>query len=323
MIDKFGREIDYLRISVTENCNLKCIYCVDEDNILNTCNKDILSDDEIIRIAKECASLGIKKIRITGGEPLIRKNIENLIYELNNIKGIEEIYITTNGVLLHDKIENLEKNGLRGVNISLDSLKEERFKKLTRFDKLPQVLSSIDKALELGIKVKINTVIVDDINKDEVIDFVNLTKDKNLYVRFIELMPIGAGKKHKSTSNEEVLNIINENFENIEQIGRNTRSGPASYIKIKNYKGKIGFISPLSSCFCKECNRIRLTSDGFLKKCLHYNYGVDLKKYIRGNISDTDLNKLVYDNIYDKPEKHFFMEPCENKENKYMNQIGG
>ena len=202
MIDKFGREIDYLRISVTENCNLKCIYCVDEDNILNTCNKDILSDDEIIRIAKECASLGIKKIRITGGEPLIRKNIENLIYELNNIKGIEEIYITTNGVLLHDKIENLKKNGLRGVNISLDSLKEERFKKLTRFNKLSQVLSSIDKALELGIQVKINTVIVDDINKDEVIDFVNLTKDKNLYVRFIELMPIGAGKKHKSTSNE-------------------------------------------------------------------------------------------------------------------------
>uniref|UniRef100_UPI002623FD06 radical SAM protein n=1 Tax=Terrisporobacter sp. TaxID=1965305 RepID=UPI002623FD06 len=162
MIDKFGRKIDYLRISVTEDCNLKCIYCIDENNILSTCHKDILTNDEIIKIATQCADLGIKKIRITGGEPLVRKNIENLIYELNNIDGIEEIYITTNGVLLHDKIENLKNNGLTGVNISLDSLKKDRFKKLTKFDKLSNVLSSIDKCLELGLKVKINTVIVDD-----------------------------------------------------------------------------------------------------------------------------------------------------------------
>ena len=284
MIDKFGRKIDYLRISVTENCNLKCIYCIDENNILNSCNNDILTDDEIVKIATECARLGIKKIRITGGEPLVRKNIESLIYKLKCINGIEEIYITTNGVLLHTKIEDLKKNGLTGVNISLDSLNKDRFKKLTKFDKLQDVLLSIDKALELGLKVKINTVIVDDINKDEIIDFVNLTKDKNLDIRFIELMPIGAAK---------------------------------------NYKGKIGFISPISSCFCEDCNRIRLTSTGFLKKCLHYNYGVDLKKHIRSNISDKDLNELIYSNIYDKPQEHLFMEDCDNKENKYMNQIGG
>ncbi len=323
MIDKFGRKIDYLRISVTENCNLKCIYCIDENNILSTCHKDILTNDEIIKIATQCADLGIKKIRITGGEPLVRKNIENLIYELNNIDGIEEIYITTNGVLLHDKIENLKNNGLTGVNISLDSLKKDRFKKLTKFDKLSNVLSSIDKALELGLKVKINTVIVDDINKDEIIDFVNLTKDKNLYIRFIELMPIGAAKKYNGTSNEEILNIIKENFENIKEENINKRSGPANYIKITGHKGKIGFISPISSCFCEDCNRIRLTSNGFLKKCLHYNYGVDLKKHLRDGINDKDLNKLIYDNIYDKPEKHLFMEVCDNKENKYMNQIGG
>lgn len=322
MIDKFGRKIDYLRISVTENCNLKCIYCIDE-NILNTYKNDILSDDEIVKIATECASLGIKKIRITGGEPLVRKNIENLIYRLNNIKEIEEIYITTNGVLLHDKIEILKKNGLTGVNISLDSLDKDRFKKLTKFDKLKEVLLSIDKALELGLKVKINTVIVDNINKDEIIDFVNLTKDKKIDIRFIELMPIGAAKKYKGTSNEEILNIINENFKNIKIENKSKRSGPANYIRVDNYKGKIGFISPISNCFCEDCNRIRLTSTGFLKKCLHYNYGIDLKKHIRNNISDKDLKELIYLNIYDKPQNHLFMEECDNKENKYMNQIGG
>lgn len=322
MIDKFGRKVDYLRISVTENCNLKCIYCIDE-NILNTYKNDILSDDEIVKIATECASLGIKKIRITGGEPLVRKNIENLIYRLNNIKEIEEIYITTNGVLLNDKIEILKENGLTGVNISLDSLNKDRFKKLTKFDKLKEVLLSIDKALELGLKVKINTVIVDDINKDEIIDFVKLTKDKNIDIRFIELMPIGAAKKYKGISNEEILNIIKNNFKNIQVENKSKRSGPANYIRVDNYKGKIGFISPISNCFCEDCNRIRLTSTGFLKKCLHYNYGIDLKKHIRSNISNKDLKELIYLNIYDKPQNHLFMKDCDDKENKYMNQIGG
>ena len=322
MIDKFGRKVDYLRISVTENCNLKCIYCID-DNILNTYKNDILSDDEIVKIATECASLGIKKIRITGGEPLVRKNIENLIYRLNNIKEIEEIYITTNGVLLNDKIEILKENGLTGVNISLDSLNKDRFKKLTKFDKLKEVLLSIDKALELGLKVKINTVIVDDINKDEIIDFVKLTKDKNIDIRFIELMPIGAAKKYKGISNEEILNIIKNNFKNIQVEKKSKRSGPANYIRVDNYKGKIGFISPISNCFCEDCNRIRLTSTGFLKKCLHYNYGIDLKKHIRSNISNKDLKELIYLNIYDKPQNHLFMKDCDDKENKYMNQIGG
>lgn len=323
MIDKFGRQIDYLRISVTENCNLKCIYCIDDNNIVSKCDKNTLSDDEIIKIVTQCAILGIKKIRITGGEPLVRKDIENLIGRLNNIDGIEEIYITTNGVLLRDKLENLKDNGLTGVNISLDSLKEDRFEKLTRFNKLQEVLSSIDKALKLGLKVKINTVIVDDINKDEIVDFVNLTKDKQLDIRFIELMPIGVGKNHSGISNDEVLNIIEKNFDNIKQIKRSDRSGPANYIKIENYIGKIGFISPMSNCFCQDCNRIRLTSDGFIKRCLHYNYGENLKKYIKNGIDDEQLNELIYKNIYDKPEKHLFLEDCDNKENKYMNQIGG
>lgn len=322
MKDKFGREIDYLRISVTDNCNLRCVYCIDENSVFQE-NKNILSDDEIFRITKECATLGIRKIRITGGEPLVRKNIEKLIFRLNSIEGIDEIYITTNGVLLGEKVEELKKSGLTGVNISLDSLKEERFKLLTKFNSLDKVLFAIDKALELDIKVKINTVIINDTNKDEIIDFVELTKYKNIDVRFIELMPIGAARNHKGMKNTDILDMIKLEYKDIIEEKRRKSGGPANYIRVDNYKGRIGFISAMSNCFCEECNRIRLTSEGFLKKCLHFNYGVNLKEYMNKHISDEELRNIIYENIYDKPEKHLFGDVCENKENRNMNQIGG
>ncbi len=322
MKDKFNREIDYLRISVTENCNLRCIYCIEDENYTPQ-NSKYITNVEIEKIAKQCASLGIKKVRITGGEPLARKDIEDLFFRLNNIKGIEEIYMTTNGVLLSEKLEKLKAYGLKGINISLDSLKEYRFYKLTKFNKLKNVLIAIEKALELNLKVKINTVLIDDINKDEIIDFVNFIKDKNIDLRFIELMPIGEGKKYKGVSNEEVLEIIKSNFKEIEEVQRIKRSGPAKYIKVSGYKGKIGFISAMTDCFCEECNRIRLTSDGFMKKCLHYNYGVDLRKLLRENIDEESLKEIIKDTIYDKPDKHLFKISCDNKESKYMNQIGG
>ena len=169
MKDKFGREIDYLRVSVTDNCNLRCVYCMEEKDNIFLKKENKLTDDEIYRIVKESASLGIKKIRITGGEPLVRPGIVELIGRINSIPGIEEIYMTTNGILLYDKVEALAKNGLKGVNISLDSLKEERFKTLTRRGELSSVLKAIDKCLEYNLKVKINTVMVNDINKDEII----------------------------------------------------------------------------------------------------------------------------------------------------------
>ena len=323
MKDKFGREIDYLRVSVTDKCNLRCIYCMDDKDNTFLKNDDKLTDDEIYRIVKESSELGIKKVRITGGEPLVRPNLVKLISRINSISGIEEIYLTTNGILLADMIDELAANGLKGVNISLDSLKEERFNKLTRLGKLNKVLESIDKATALGIKVKLNTVIVNDINKDEIIDFVNLTKEKNIDVRFIELMPIGVAINYKGVTNEEVLKVISENYSNYEEVVRSKSSGPASYIKLKDAKGKIGFISAISNCFCENCNRIRLTPEGFLKQCLHFDYGIDLKSKLRAGINDEELKKIIFDNIYDKPEKHHFMESCDNKENKYMNQIGG
>ena len=323
MKDKFGREIDYLRVSVTDKCNLRCIYCMDEKDNSFLKNDEKLTDDEIYRIVKESSKLGIKKVRITGGEPLVRPDLVNLVSKINSIPGIEEIYLTTNGILLADMIDELAANGLKGVNISLDSLNEERFNKLTRLGKLNKVLEAIDKAIALGIKVKLNTVIVNDINKDEIIDFVNLTKEKEIDVRFIELMPIGIAINYKGATNEDVLKVISENYSDYEEVVRSKSGGPASYIKLKNAKGKIGFISAISNCFCEECNRIRLTPEGFLKQCLHFDYGIDLKSKLRTGITDEELRKLIYDNIYDKPEKHLFLEKSDHKELKFMNQIGG
>lgn len=323
MKDKFGREIDYLRVSVTDNCNLRCVYCMKEkeNNFLKKDEK--LTDDEIYKVIKASAKLGIKKIRITGGEPLVREEIVSLIGRINNIPGIEEIYLTTNGILLADKLEELKLNGLKGVNISLDSLKEERFTKLTRLGRVEKVLEAIDKAIELDIKVKLNTVIVNDVNKDEIIDFINLTKEKPIDVRFIELMPIGIAINYKGVTNEEVLKVIEDNYTDYEKVVRSKSGGPATYIKLKDSKGKVGFISALSNCFCEDCNRIRLTPEGFLKQCLHFDYGVDLKAKLRSGISDEELREVIQENIYDKPEKHLFLEKSDHKESKFMNQIGG
>lgn len=323
MKDKFNREIDYLRISVTDNCNLRCIYCMEENHKEFLKDNEKLSCDEIYKIVDQCAKFGIKKIRLTGGEPLVRPDIVKLIGKINEIKGIEEIYLTTNGIFLLYKIEELVKNGLKGVNISLDSLQEEGFEKITRVGLLSKVLDGIDKCINLGVKVKLNTVLVDDINREEIMDFVNLTFNAPIDVRFIELMPIGIGSEHKGVPNEEVMKVIKLNYKEVEEVMKNKSGGPATYIKVNGAIGKVGFISPLSNCFCNECNRIRITADGFLKKCLHFDYGVDLREVLRKGISNEEFGAVIYNNIFNKPEKHLFMEKSEHKEIRYMNEIGG
>lgn len=323
MKDKYNREIDYLRISLTDNCNLRCIYCMEEKQSDFLKSEDKLTNDEIYKIVKESAKLGIKKIRFTGGEPLVRKDIVELMDKVNNIEGISEIYLTTNGILLEEKIQELAKAGLKGVNISLDSLKEETFNKLTRLGELKKVLSAIDKCLALGIKVKLNTVMIDGINNDEILDFIKLTIEKPVDVRFIELMPIGVGSEYKGISNDNIRNIIKGDYGEIEEIKKGESAGPADYIKVNGAKGRVGFISAISNCFCEDCNRIRITPEGFLKQCLHFNYGIDLKKLIRNGSSNEELYEIIKNNIYHKPEKHLFMKKSENKELRFMNQIGG
>lgn len=323
MKDKYGRDIDYLRISLTDKCNLRCVYCMEKDHNTFTKEDSLMTLEEILRVVRVCTSLGIKKVRFTGGEPLVRQDIVDLIKAVNEIKGIEEICLTTNGVLLEDKIYELINHGLKRVNISLDTLKEDKFKEITRGGDLNKVLSSINKALENNLKVKINSVILKEFNEDEVLSLVNLAKDNYIDVRFIELMPLGEGKNFKGVTKKEILDLIKSEYKIIEDKEDLILNGPAKYIDIEGFKGKIGFISAISDCFCESCNRIRITSEGFMKQCLHWKYGINLKEKMREGISDYYLKEIIKDSIYNKPEKHNFKEETEDEDKRFMYEIGG
>ena len=324
MIDKLNRNIEYLRISVTDRCNLRCTYCMPEEGVPEIKHEDILSFDEIIRICKVVAKLGIKKIKITGGEPLVRKGIVELIREINDIDGIDEITMTSNGVLLDEMVEDLKDAGVSAINVSLDTLNRENFAKITRRDKMDQVINGIKKSVKLGIKTKINCLVIKEHNYNELCDIARLAKDDNIQVRFIELMPIGCGKQFTGIPNEEILKMLEDEFGEFEIVKETLGNGPARYYKNKDFKGCIGFISAISNEFCEECNRVRLTSNGFLKLCLHYNKGIDLREPLRNGISDDDLKDKIYKAIYNKPIHHeFYKYNSVDVEEKNMVEIGG
>ena len=325
MLDKLNRKIDYLRISVIDRCNLRCVYCMPEEGIESIPHDEILTYDEILRICEIVSELGIRKIKITGGEPLVRKDIVNLIRDIKNIDKIEQVTLTTNGILLHEMLDDLYDAGIDAINISLDTLNKDNFKKLTRRDGLEKVLMSIDKAYDLGIRVKINCLAIRDFNLRELVEIASFAKDREIDVRFIELMPIGFGKKYTQIDNDEILSILESRFGTFEIVTEKRGNGPAKYYRNQNMKGCIGFISAISHEFCESCNRIRLTSSGFLKLCLHYNKGIDLKEPIRNGISDEDLKKLIHDTIWNKPISHKFGHASEEQdiELKNMVQIGG
>lgn len=323
MIDKWGREIDYLRISVTDKCNLRCIYCMPEKGIQFTKEEVLMTDAEILQLVKYMAKLGIEKVRITGGEPFARRGIIQLISDIKSIRGIKEVCVTTNGILIEDKINELKNAGLDGINISLDTLDSEKYKMLTRGGEMSKVLKSIDEALNVGIKVKLNSVIIKGINEDEVLDLIKLTSNKKIDVRFIELMPIGQANDFKAVTNYEIRELIKLNFKVEETDKEKKNLGPAKYIKIHGFMGKVGFISAMSNCFCSECNRIRLTSEGFLKQCLNFNYGINIKDVMRSGMEEEDILNLIKLNIYNKPSEHSFKQTKSNQDVRYMNQIGG
>ena len=325
MIDKLNRKIDYLRISVTDRCNLRCVYCMPEEGVENIPHEEILSYDEIIRICKCVANLGIKKVKITGGEPLIRKDIVSLIRDIKRINGIEQVTITTNGVLLYDMAQDLVEAGIDAVNVSLDTLDREKFLKITRRDKYENISKAIDKLINLGVRVKINCLAIKEHNLDEIVKIAQYSKYDNVDVRFIELMPIGYGKNYTGISNETILDLLEKEYGVFEKINEKRGNGPAVYYRNKDFKGCIGFISAISHEFCETCNRVRLTANGFLKLCLHYNKGIDLKEPMRSNISDEELEHMIYHAIKNKPLGHNFYHDSniENVENKNMVQIGG
>ncbi|GAA0181686.1 GTP 3',8-cyclase MoaA [Clostridium sediminicola] len=328
MIDTYGRKIEYLRISVTDRCNLRCIYCMPENGVDLLSHNEILTFEEIIRVAKTSAKLGINKIRITGGEPLARRGVIKLIKNIKSIPGIEEVSMTTNGIFLEKYIDDLADSGLDRINISLDTLNKERYKIITRNGNLGKVLNGIHLAFEKGIMpIKLNVVIIKEMNYSEIINFVELSEELPIDIRFIELMPIGEGKNFTSVSNDEIKEEIFK-YRTLVPYVHKKSSGPATYFKTPNSKGSIGFISAMSHEFCDKCNRIRLTADGFLKLCLHFNTGIDLKKYLRNGVEDTELLQIISEAVKQKPIRHkmnnrFQSETDLELDKRNMFQIGG
>lgn len=320
MKDNFGREIKYLRISVTDLCNLRCKYCMPESGIDKKPHFNILSFEEIYQIAKASVELGIDKIRITGGEPLVRKDIVTLVEKLASIDGIKDLAMTTNGILLKDYATDLKKAGLNRVNISLDTLYEDRYTDITRGGNIYDVMDGLEAAIVAGLTpVKINTVIIKGFNDDEIMNFVQLTLNEPLYIRFIELMPIGqvgTSGKYEFVSNEEILSKL----QGIKPV-KMEDGAVAKYYQFPGALGKIGFINPISDHFCSDCNKIRLTSDGKLKPCLHSNEEIDLKEVLDKNDFGL-LKETIKQTILNKPERHYLKENPEIV-SREMNKIGG
>lgn len=333
MIDGCGRTIDYIRISVTDRCNLRCVYCVPKEGVPSVPHKEILSFDEIMRLVRVFADLGIRKIKLTGGEPLVRKGIVSLVRQLKQVPGIEQVTITTNGVRLSEYVDQLAEAGIDGINLSLDTLDPDLYERITRRRELDKALEGFYKALEYPeIPLKINCVPME-IPKQNMVglseekrytEIAELAKKYKVHVRFIEMMPIGLGKEYDTKTEDKLLAELEEKFGSY-QINREVLgNGPGHYYTFPGFKGKIGFISAVSHKFCDKCNRVRLTSQGYLKTCLQYDTGIDLKQLLRGGATDEELRLAVEKAIGHKPIGHHFGEKLDgHDETHIMAQIGG
>ena len=319
MIDKYGRNINYLRISLTDRCNLRCIYCMPSDvEFRDEYVNDTLSTEDYKFIIKSMANSGITKLRFTGGEPTLHPGLNELIWFAKNECNINDIAITTNGLNLAQIAPTLKANGLNKVNISIDSLKVYKYKSITRGGDLTQVLDGINVCLKKGIKVKINCVAIKGFNDDEISDFIELIRYNPIDVRFIELMPIGEGQKIYKNGYLNVHEMI-ESIDGLYPVPSEENS-PAKYYQFKGAKGRIGVITPLSCSFCKECNRIRVTSNGKIKLCLHSKEEIDIKNYINKPLI---FREVLKDIILGKPEKYNLVERQSSKTTRKMYEIGG
>ena len=321
-LDSFGRSINYLRISVTDRCNLRCIYCMPPEGVPQMPHSEILSYEEIRTVVRAAAELGINRIRLTGGEPLVRAELPKLIKMLSQIEGIQELSLTTNGTLLKKYALELKQAGLSRVNVSLDTLKPDKFQYITHLGELKTVLEGIEAAKEAGFDpVKINTVVMRGINDDEILDFARMTYKEGCHIRFIELMPFrGAAEFVPSIELRQHISLLGK-LEPCESI---TGNGPATYYRLAEAKGAIGFISPLTELsFCSRCNRMRLTPDGRLRPCLLGEDEVDLKAPLRNNASMEELKSLILKAVASKPEHHHLEGGNIRPVNRKMSQIGG
>lgn len=319
MKDKYGREISYLRISLTDKCNLRCRYCMPLIGIEDKSHSDIISEEEILSTVKVAVGLGIKKIRLTGGEPLVKKNIVSIVRNIKNINGVEELCLTTNGTLLPNLAKDLKEAGLDRINISIDSLKPDKYEYITGGGKLEQALAGLEAAYNTGFKkIKINSVLIGGFNDSEIEDFANITMDRDIDVRFIELMPMyDSGDFGPEAFVPYTIVIDKLKHRGIEQLDAD--GSVAKLYRIKGAKGKIGLISPVNDHFCANCNRIRLTADGKIKPCLHSSDEIS----IRG-LNENDIKQKIEESIFKKPEKHEELSYISRSHaNRNMNQIGG
>jgi cyclic pyranopterin phosphate synthase len=328
LLDGYGRTIDYLRISITDHCNLKCYYCTPFSGRSHLERSEILTYEEMFNVARAAAATGITKIRVTGGEPLVRKGVVEFCRMLSQIDGIKSLALTTNGIYLAEMAEPLFKAGIRRINISLDTLKPERFEKITGYDGLPRVLAGIKRAERAGMHpIKINTVVMRGINDDEIEDLARLTLDKPYHVRFIELMPTDSS----ACGDYDALFIPVEEFmKKINRIGRvqiepaaNT-CGPARLCRLPGAVGKVGFIAPISWHFCGSCNRLRLTADGKIKTCLFSQEEIDIKTPLRTGATQKDIINIFGQAAANKPSGHHLnAQDHKNACQRAMRAIGG
>jgi cyclic pyranopterin phosphate synthase len=323
--DSFQRPINYLRISVTDRCNLRCIYCMPAEGISLVPHKDILTYEEIYTVTKVAAGLGISKIRLTGGEPLVRSGLPELVQMLAQIKGIDDLSLTTNGILLSGYAAELKRAGLRRVNVSLDTFRQDKFELITRRNSnLDDVLEGIEVARSVGLNpVKINMVAMAGINDDEVIDFAAKTINEEWHVRFIELMPFtgeGALASHFVSASDikKRLKSLGELEPCLPSVG----SGPARYFRFPQARGTVGFITPVSDHFCSHCNRLRLTADGRLRPCLLSQEEIDLRQPLRGGMTSDSLEQLIQQAVAHKPQRHHLV-PGHKPGGRPMTQVGG
>lgn len=332
MLDKYKREINYLRVSITDRCNLRCVYCMPKEGLSLIGHEDILRYEEMLRIVRISQKLGIVKVRVTGGEPLVRRGVTDFLAELGKM-GLEDISLTTNGILLESFAEPIRRAGVGRVNVSLDSLNPERYARITRGGDLSAVLRGLERAERVGFSpIKINVVTVKDFNDDETLPFARLTLEKPYEIRFIELMPIGGekGSDDRYVSNDELMERIGR-VGPLHPVGSGTTGsksgGPARRFRLDGARGVIGFISPISHNFCHSCNRLRLTADGGLRACLMVDGEIDLKAPVRRGCSDEELEQLIHRAVMSKPRGERIDVPGEDRSRRKcareMSAIGG
>lgn len=327
LVDKYGRKISYLRLAVTDRCNLRCQYCMPEKGIDIVKREELLTFKEMYRITRVLSELGVDKVRLTGGEPFVRKDFVSFLESLSFNKNLKEINITTNGALISKHITRLEKIKINAVNLSIDSLNREKFFQITRRDVFPQVINTYQDLLESNIALKLNVVIQSGVNTSEIVDFIELTKSDKVSVRFIEEMPFnGKGLRNvrEVWNYDKILERIHSNYSHVESIV-SKKSSTSQNFKIEGYKGTFGIIPAFTRTICNDCNRIRITATGMFKNCLFDDGVFNIKDFIRKGASDQDLKELFITTVQAKPKNGFIAEQNRgsNSVSESMSTIGG